>query len=509
MLRKFWNAIRTSKTNPQGDGRLMFVGPNSTGLFVDEDVAFSVSVVWACIDLIASSLASSDWNVYQGRRGANDQILAPDDGVHYVLNTRPNPEMTAMRAKRAIMMAALGWGNGWAEIGRDLSGRVTELWPIEPKRAELRRYADTGELYLSVTNEYGSGTVDLLMRDVLHIGGPGLTGLLGDKPIARAVRTIALALAQERFAETYFGNNTQVGGWLEVPTQLGDQAFERLKEQLNAGHKGVKKAFKFAIFEGGAKWHAAETNAEDAQMIEARHLQIEEICRWFHVPPHKIGHLLRSTNNNIEHQGLEFSRETLRPWKVEIEQECDYKLFSARGARRFVEIDLDWASEGDFRSRMQGYQIGRAMGVYSVNDVLRKLRENTIGPEGDVRTMNGASVRLEDVGKNMVPSTLTDDAEPEDDAESEDDETMARAWLQSIYSRVARMRDGREQDKHRAGRAGWREEARAEAEQYAERLVREVPLGGKLQVAAIRAGKDVAAGADPAVAAWAVFSGDE
>lgn len=447
MIRRLWNAVRTKSQNPQGGSRLAFIGPNATGLFVDEDVALSVSTVWACVDLVSGAIGSSSWNVYGGARGANDQKLLPDDGLQYVLNTRPNPEMTAKRAKQALMIAALTWGSGYAEIVRDGAGRVAEIWPIDPKRCDLRRDVDTQSLFLQVASDGFGGFVRLDMRDVLHIGGPGLSGLMGDKPIGRAVRTIALALAQERYAETYFGNNTQIGGWLESPTTLGDVAFERLKSQLEAGHKGIKKAFKFAIFEGGAKWHPVESDAEKAQIIEARHLQIEEICRFFRVPPHKVGHLIRSTNNNIEHQGLEFSRETLRPWKYEIEQECDFKLLSARGPKRFVEIDLDWAAEGDFKSRMEAFSIGRAMGVYSVNDVLRKMGENTIGPDGDVRTMNGASVRLEDVGKNLAPAPAPEQVPVT--LESEEDTGTAQAWLMSTYARIARRYAHREEDQGR------------------------------------------------------------
>lgn len=502
ILQRILAAVRTRPANPQGASRLQIIGPNSVGLFVDEEVALSVSTVWACVDLIGGALASSDWNVYGGSRGTNDQRLLPDDSLQYVLNVRPNPEMTAKRAKQALMTAALLWGNGFAEIVRDGAGRIVELWPIEPKRAELRRDMATGALFLQVTNDWQGGIVELPMRDVLHIGGPGLSGLMGDKPLGRAVRAIALALAQERYAETYFGNNTQIGGWLEAPTTLGDAAFERLKSQLEAGHKGVKKAFKFAIFEGGAKWHPADANAEDAQLVESRHLQIEEVCRYFHVPPHKVGHLLRATNNNIEHQGLEFSREALRPWKLEIEQECTHKLIAARGPRKFIELDIDWTAEGDFKSRMEGYSIGRAMGVYSVNDVLRKLGENTIGTDGDVRTMNGAAVRLEDVGKNMLPAPAPSPApEPEEDEDEPLQEGVAQAWLASTYARIARRYANRVRE---AGP----DKARADVTLYAREQLPELNLGR--EAAALDLAMRVATGdLTPAEGAAAFFEGSK
>ena len=234
------------------------------------------------------------------------------------------------------------------------------------------------------------------------------------------------------FAGAYFANGTQMGLLIEYPgaEKLDDPTYNRLKEAFETRHKGARKAFKFGVAWGGMKVHQLNVEAEKAQMIEARYQQIEEVCRWFRVPPHKIAHLLRATNNNIEHQGLEFSRDTLRPWKVEIEQEADYKLVSNR-QKKFICIDTDWAAEGDFKSRMEGYRIGRDMGVYSANDILIKLGENTIGKEGDLRIVNGAAIPLERVGENYPQNQPRE--EPEEDTE------IIEAWVRSVYSRISSM----------------------------------------------------------------------
>jgi HK97 family phage portal protein len=375
--------------------------PMNAGVQVTPEIAMRVSTISACVDVIASAIASSDWNIYK-RLKANDREFLPDDRLHYLLNVRPNPEMTAKAFKQAMVMSACTWGNGYAEIVRDMSGRVAGIWPIYPDRVEVRRWED-GTLYYEVHNDRGDPTI-LEQRDMFHIRGPGLLGAVGDNRFASAVRTIALAVALERFGEAYFGNNTQLGLVLEYPGQVSDETYKRLEQQFNKRHRGANQAFRVGVVEAGVKIHPMNVEADKAQLIEARKFQVEEICRWFRVPPHKVGHLEKSTNNNIEHQGLEFSRDTLRPWAIEIQQEAQEKLFGPRDNAKFVIVDYTWASQGDFKSRMEGYKIARDMGMYSVNDILKKEGENTIGPEGDVHIVNGSGsvVRLEDVGKNLV-----------------------------------------------------------------------------------------------------------
>lgn len=375
-------------------------GHGIAGVRVDNLSAFQVDAVWACIDVIASALASSDWNVYSGSRGADIKTAVPDDTLQYLLNVRPNEEMTAQSAKRALGIAAVGYGNGYAEIQRDMAGRIVALWPIPPDRVEIRRDTETKRLFYRAYNQENTSYVDLEPWEVFHIRGAGITGIAGDDVVGRAIKTIAQSIAIDQFGSSYFGNNAKLGTMFVFKGKgLDPEKKKAMLDEMNDSRKGSDKAFKSAILEGG-DWEVVtpEIDADKAQLIDAKHLSIESICRWFRVPPHKIAHLLRATNNNIEHQGLEFKRDTLRPWTKEIEQECDYKLIPFRGAKKFVEIDMDWADQGDYKSRMEAYQIARNMGAFSANDVLRKLGENTIGEAGDIRIVQGANVRLEDVG---------------------------------------------------------------------------------------------------------------
>lgn len=497
-LARVWNRIASGLANPQRSRRFGFLGPNNANVPVTHETAFMVAAVWACIDVISASLAASDWNVYAGVRGADDKKVLPNDGLQYVLNTRFNPEMTAQSGKRALGIAAAGYGNGYAEIERDLSSRIVAMWPIVPNRVEVVRNEE-GRMVYRVTQDYGGGFVDLEPENVFHIRGGSVHGFAGDDMVSKAIQTIAMAIALDQFGAAYFANGTQIGGVIESAGKLDDAAFDRLTKQWNSKHQGAGNAFKVGILEGGVKFSPLTTDAEKAQLIEAKYQIIEEVCRWFRVPPHKIAHLLRATNNNIEHQGLEFSRDTLRPWVQEIQQEADFKLIPYR-TPKFLELDVDWAEQGDYMSRAAAYQVLRGCGVFSVNDVLRKLGENTIGKVGDVRTMNGAAVRLEDVGKNMLPKPGAG-APP-----SGDGGAAKAAWLTSVYARIARRHANGARDMRDAGHADWEQRNRSTSLAYARSQVDEMAetLGEQHELAQLWAIK-VLDGTDPNVAALAVL----
>lgn len=440
-IARFWEpAAAVKQEDPQRRTNLFWIGPNNAGQRVTMETAMQVGVVWACIDAIAKPIAASDFCVYEREGARKRRELDPhDDPISYMLNVRPNPEMTAQSFRRSLMIAALAWGNGYAENVRDRAGRVREQYLIHPDRMEPYR-TPGGELRFECHNQDGSAT-ELTERDLFRIRGPGIMGMVGQNMISHAAATIALSMATSKFASSYFGNGTHLGGIVEVPNGMDDPTFERLKKEFNQNHRGIVNANKVAFIEDGMKWHPVDSDAEKSQLISARQQDVEDICRWFGVPPHKVQHLLRSTNNNIEHQGLEFVRDALRPWAKEMQQEADFKLFSGRGPVRFTRLDLDWAAEGDFKSRMEGLQIGRNMGALNANQVRDAIGYDDIGPEGDIYIVNGANTRLEDVGKNYgakpgSPAPATPAKEDEDDPQV----AAMTSWLASIYDRVERTR---------------------------------------------------------------------
>lgn len=464
-LSSFWQPqnLAAKPPDPRNLESFHWFGQNNAGVSVTPDTALQVSTIWACVNVISNSIASSDWNVYEKLK-QNDRELLYDDSTQYLLNTRPNREMTAKSWKTALMIAACFWGNGYAEIVLDRAGRLAGLWPIAPDR--VQPYRDDDGLFYRVENDDG-GHVFLRDNEMMHIRGPGISGILGDNVITRASHAIALAIAAERFAEAYFGNGTQMGMMLETPdaASMSQESYDRLKEDFTKKHAGPTKAFRFGVIGAGSKIHMMNVEADKAQLTDSRLHQVEEICRWFGVPPHMVAHLRNATLNNVEHLGIQFSRNTLRPWAREIQEECDYKLFPRRSKPRFILLDLEWASQGDYKSRMEGHQIGRGMGVLSANDILLKENQNTIGPEGDIRIVNGAAVRLEDVGKNMVAPATTSSSQPDRGEGSQPKErAYKRHWITASIARVLRFYQSRVQQN-----SGDVAKARQEAVEYCTR----------------------------------------
>jgi len=433
-----YNAAQTEPRDPRRLFRYWLTPSNPAGVRVTPENALQVSVVWACVDVISKSIAASEWNVFERLKSGNRRLLL-DDPLYYLLNVRPNEDMTAISFREALGIMALTWGNGYAEIARDLSGRAAALYPITSDKCEPRRDPEDGRLIYHVWNDDGS-EVDLEKEDVLHVKGPGINGLMGDNMIAKASLSIGLTMALERFAATYFGNNTQIGGVLTVPGVLDDKPYARLVESFEARHRGPNKSHRPFIAEGGATFAQTTPDADKSQVISSRQNQVEEICRWFGVPPHKVAHLLRSTNNNIEQQGIEFTRDALKPWCKRNEQEVDFKLLSARGKSRFTRIDIEWLSQGDATARSTYYSTMRNIGVYSANDILKLEGRDTIGSEGDIRVVNSANIPLEEVGSNWLVANPGDDTETPAPASSDGGDTLNRAWsscFAQVFSRFA------------------------------------------------------------------------
>lgn len=419
------------------------------GVFVTPDIALQVSTVWACVNVIGNAIASSPWEVYQRLRDGDRELL-PMHPLVWLLNTRPNPDMTAMAFHQAMVAQALLVGDAYAEIEFDSRGAVIALWPMWWEHVDCRRDQETGELIYLVRDTYRYAGMERVLQSwqVFHLKGNTVCGWIGEGIAIKGANSISLAIAQERFAATYFGNGTNVGGTLEVAGALDQRQKQELREDFEASYRGAAKSHRPLVLEGGQKYTPFTPDAQKSQMTEARQHSIEEIARYFAVPLHKIGHLLRATNNNIEHQGIEFSRETLRPWTKRLEQEADYKLFPTRGAWRFVLIDLEWASQGDFKSRMEGYAVARNMGVYSVNDVLRAEGKNTIGKEGDTRMVQGAMVDLEELGiayvKPEAPEPTEEPAIEPDESVQDKLAGVVRLLAESVYDRAARRRSAYE-----------------------------------------------------------------
>lgn len=370
------------------------------GVHVSETTAMNLAAAFACVSKISKTIASLPLPVY--RKTANGKTRAEDHPAYTLLHDAPNPEMTAMVFRETLQAHALQWGNAYAEIERRGSGRPLALWPLRPDRTEPWRDGN-GRLWYRLQRDDGGYTY-LPPEDVLHIPGLGFDGMRGYSVIRMARESMGLSMAAEQFGAAFFGNGTAMGGVLEHPGNPTAEQIQNLRNQLNEAHEGPGRAHKAFIATGGMKYTATTIPPNDAQFLETRKFQVVEIARWFDVPPHKIASMDAATFGNIEHQAIEWVVDTIRPWCVRWEQEINRKLLATPDRSLFAKHVIEGLLRGDFKSRQEGYNIGRNGGWMSANDI-RELE--------DMNRIDGGDVYL--VPLNMQTAQQaeqTDKAEP-------------------------------------------------------------------------------------------------
>ncbi len=362
-----------------GESRV-YIPQHQGGVLVTEDTAMTLPEWWACVSVISRTVATLPWGVFE--RTPNGRKLL-DGGVSWLLNSQPNPEMTAVSFREALIAHVLNWGNGYAEIQKDLAGRPTALWLMTPDRVCPERDARTGSLRYRVSQPDGQ-TVFLEPSQVLHVHGLGFDGLVGYSIVQMARRSIGIGIAQDTFGQAFYANGTAFGGTVEVGAGMSPGQIKEMESYLNGVHQGPNKAFKVRVVPQGSKYHNPDMPLTDAQFVESRGLSITAAARWLGVPPHKIADLSRSTNNNIEHQGIEFVTDAIVPWATRLEQEANIKLFSPRAQGRvYTKLLVNALMRGDAKSRAEFYRTMTQIGAMSINEV-RELEEmNGIGEAGD------------------------------------------------------------------------------------------------------------------------------
>jgi HK97 family phage portal protein len=385
------------KNRLYGSTYSFFFGGTASGKTVNERTAMQTTAVYACVRILAETIASLPLNVY--RSTDNGKEKATDHQLYYLLHDEPNPEMTSFVFRETLMSHLLLWGNAYAQIIRDGRGKVLALYPLLPDRMTVDRTTD-GRLYYEYRKD--TGYVILRPEDILHIPGLGFDGLVGYSPIAMAKNAIGMAIATEEYGSKFFANGASPGGVLEHPGVVKDPA--RIRESWNAVYQGSGNAHRIAVLEEGMKFQSIGIPPEQAQFLETRKFQTEEICRIFRVPPHLVANLDKATFSNIEHQSISFVVHTIRPWLVRLEQGMNKALLSpSEKGQYFVGFVVDGLLRGDYSSRMQGYAVGIQNGFLSPNDVRALENMNTI-EHGDIYAMNGNILKLEDVGAYANPA---------------------------------------------------------------------------------------------------------
>ena len=420
------------RNDVRDSGTLFVFGRANSGEQVDEKSAMQIATVYACVRLLAESVAQLPLHLYKVT-DHDGQEKAQDHPLYKILYREPNPEMTRFSYIEAVMTHLLLWGNSYSQIIRDGKNNVLGLYPLLPENVEIDR-TESGELYYiyhAYTNEVpGEKNKDVIFQrdEVLHIPGLSFNGLVGFSPIAMMKNALGTTMAVEKYGSAFFKNGAQPAGVLEHPGVLKDP--QKIRDNWTRAYGGPGNAHKVAVLEEGMQYKPISLPPEDSQFLSTREFGVEEICRIFRVPPHLVQDLKRSTFNNIEHQGISFVQYTLMPWLARIEQAIVKDLLMEDEKELFFpKFNVDGLLRGDYKSRMDGYSIGISTGIISPNEARRKENMPPLPDEegGDFHIVNGTFIKLKDVGQqygvqDSVKSETPEEQEPQEEPPAKEEE---------------------------------------------------------------------------------------
>ena len=412
-----------------GSSYAFFMGNSIAGKSVTERSAMQMTAVYSCVRILAEAVAGLPLHLYRYKDDGGKE-KATDHPLYLILHDEPNPEMSSFVFRETLMTHLLLWGNAYAQIIRNGKGEVMALYPLMPNKMSVDR-DENGQLYYTYTRSAEeaktaeTGRVILLPKDVLHIPGLGFDGLVGYSPIAMAKNAIGLAIATEEYGAKFFANGAAPSGVLEHPGTIKDPS--RVREAWQSQFGGSANSGKIAVLEEGMKYTPISISPEQAQFLETRKFQINEIARIFRVPPHMVGDLEKSSFSNIEQQSLEFVKYTLDPWVVRWEQSIARTLLSEDEKRTyFVKFNLEGLLRGDYASRMTGYATARQNGWMSANDIRELENLDRIPAEegGDLYLINGNMLPLKHAGAFAQSNSESVREEDNDPDEAQDEEVL-------------------------------------------------------------------------------------
>lgn len=410
-----FSGLFKSRDKPQnrtaGSNYTFFMGGTTSGKTVTERSAMQMTAVYSCVRILAEAVAGLPLHLYKYTDDGGKE-KAIDHPLYRLLHDEPNPEMSSFVFRETLMTHLLLWGNAYAQIIRNGRNEIIALYPLMPNKMSVDR-DENGHLFYTYYRGSDEAiknkdlAVTLQPSDVLHIPGLGFDGLVGYSPIAMAKNAIGMAIACEEFGAKFFANGAAPSGVLEHPGTIKDPS--RVREAWQSQFGGSSNSGKVAVLEEGMKYTPISISPEQAQFLETRKFQINEIARIFRVPPHMVGDLEKSSFSNIEQQSLEFVKYTLDPWVIRWEQSLMRALLTAdEKAAYFVKFNLEGLLRGDYQSRMNGYAIGRQNGWMSANDIreLENLDRIPVEEGGDLYLINGNMLPMRDAGAfaNTTPN---------------------------------------------------------------------------------------------------------
>lgn len=370
---------------------LFTTATTSSSVVVTPETALNYSTVYACVSLIAETVASLPLNVYKAEGDRKEK--ATNHPLQTLLHDSPSPEHTSFAWREFVMTSLLLWGNSFNVIIRNKGGQVLQIIPLMPEYIHIER---RGGVY----RYYYSG--QLLEYEVFHILGMSRNGVTGLSPVDLLKESIGLSLAAEEYGARFFGSGTAPAGVLETDETLSPEAIKNLKTSIGTAYSGLGKSHGLMLLEYGLKYKAVTIPPDTSQFLETRSFQRSEICGAYRVPCHMVGDIEKQTSwgSGVEQQQIGFVVNTIRPWLVRCEQQLNATLLTTaeRKAGYYIKFVVDGLMRGDMKSRYESYQIGRTNGWLSANDI-RALE--------DMNPIDGGDQYITPL--NMAPSNMLEE----------------------------------------------------------------------------------------------------
>lgn len=374
----------------------MFGYESASGQKVTVNSALAVPTVYACINILANSVAKLPFQTM--RRTTSGRERDSKHPVAKLLEERPNPYQSPFRFKHLIETHRNSWGNAYINIHWGVDGRPKEFWLLDPSKTKPYVDVETNTLWYLTTLPNGQ-SVKVGEGDIIHLTSLSTDGIKGIPPIQIARESIGSSQAAQQFKGKFFKNGASNSGVLKVPGMLQPEAKKVVRDEWEKANTGLNNAQRIAILDAGLDFQSISMPLKDAQFIEGMKFDKGEIATIFNMPLHMVNQLERATNNNIEQQSLDFVQNTLSPILIQYEQEFSYKSFSEKELKRFyLKFNLTSLLRADSKSRADYYEKMLDKGVYSINKVLELEDMDGIGEIGDKHRvdLNHVSIEIAD-----------------------------------------------------------------------------------------------------------------
>lgn len=348
------------------------------GVHVSNHKALGITAFWAGVRIISQTIAGLPIGAFE--RLDSGSRPAREHNVHRLLHVRPNPHMTPYTLKELRTAHMITWGNSYCEIEYDRANRPIALWPLLPDRTDVE-IVNGKKMYWTMVK---GAKVWLASDRILHVPGLGYDGLKGYNVVHMHRNSLGLTMAADEYGARFFGNSGRPSGILTHPGKPEPPEREQYRQEWGQVHDGLTRSQRTAVLWGGMDWKPISIPPDEAQFLETRGMQIEEVSRILNINPILLQHFQKATTwgTGVGQFLTAYAKFTIAPWLVRDEDSFNYDLFSeAERGRMYVKYNLNALLRGDAKEQAEVLEIKHRNGIINA-DEWRELDEDNPLPDG-------------------------------------------------------------------------------------------------------------------------------